>query len=55
MAGPIVTGVLLQQVTLTCPHCGYRKRVARKRVAGKPPVRRECPRCHKTLPDEPAR
>ncbi len=48
MANPFAVGAALgrAQVTLTCPHCGFKKSVPRK-----PAAFRVCPRCKKQFPD----
>jgi ribosomal protein L37AE/L43A len=47
MAGPIALAAALSRlVTVTCPHCGQKKKVERGRRE-----HRICPRCHKRYPD----
>ena len=47
MANPIALAAALSRlVTITCPHCRHKKRVARKAVAF-----RVCPTCHRHFPD----
>jgi predicted RNA-binding Zn-ribbon protein involved in translation (DUF1610 family) len=46
MSAILIAALLAQQVTISCPNCGYRKRVTRKPVA-----RRVCPRCRKYFVD----
>lgn len=48
MANPYAIGAALAraQVTLTCPHCGFKKSVPRR-----PAAFRVCSRCKKQFPD----
>ncbi len=47
MANPFaIAAGLATAVTITCPHCGKRKLVART-----PKAHRVCPRCRKHFPD----
>jgi uncharacterized protein (DUF983 family) len=51
MANPIaIAAALARTMTITCPHCGKRKLVART-----PKSHRVCPRCHRHFPDPLAR
>jgi transcription elongation factor Elf1 len=43
-----LAAALSRLVTLTCPHCGHKKRVERR---DRPVAFRVCPKCHRRFDD----
>ena len=47
MANPfVIAAALARTFAITCPHCGFKKLVARR-----PAHHRTCPRCKRQFPD----